>query len=51
MEDLLGHEVDMREVEDRIVARFAEVFDMQPQRFNRQDAKTAERDKPFSLSS
>ena len=30
MEDLLGHEVDMRQVEDRIVARFAEVFDMQP---------------------
>lgn len=28
MEDLLGHEVDMAEVEDRIVARFAEVFDM-----------------------
>ena len=28
MEDLLGHEVDVREVEDRIVARFAEVFDM-----------------------
>src|SRR5882724_6100768 len=28
MEDLLGHEVDMREVEDRIVVRFAEVFDM-----------------------
>ncbi|HEY2971934.1 MAG TPA: lipoyl(octanoyl) transferase LipB [Pyrinomonadaceae bacterium] len=28
MEDLLGHEVDMREVEDRIVTRFAEVFEM-----------------------
>jgi lipoyl(octanoyl) transferase len=28
MEDLLGHEVDMAEVEDRIVARFADVFDM-----------------------
>lgn len=40
MEDLLGHEVDMREVEDRIVARFAEVFEMQPE-FKRQDARTA----------
>jgi lipoyl(octanoyl) transferase len=28
MEDLLGREVDMHEVEDRLVARFAEVFDM-----------------------
>ena len=36
MEDLLGREVDMHEVEDRIVVHFAEVFDM-----NRQDAKTA----------
>ena len=31
MQDLLGHEVDMREVEGRIVARFAEVFDLVPQ--------------------
>lgn len=29
MEDLLGHEVDMGQVEDRIAARFAEVFEMQ----------------------
>src|SRR6187549_624512 len=29
MEDLLGHEVDLREVEDRIAGHFAEVFDMQ----------------------
>lgn len=29
MEDLLGHEVDMHEVEDRIVARFVEVFELQ----------------------
>jgi len=36
MEDLLGREIDMHEVEDRIVTHFAEVFDM-----NRQDAKTA----------
>lgn len=43
MEDLLGHEVDMREVEDRIVARFAEVFERQPREFNRQDARTAKR--------
>ena len=28
MDDLLGHEVNMREVEDRIVERFAEVFVM-----------------------
>lgn len=27
MEDLLGHEVSMSEVEDRIIERFAEVFD------------------------
>jgi lipoate-protein ligase B len=31
MEDLLGREVEMREVEDSIVVHFAEVFDMQPQ--------------------
>ena len=43
MEDLLGHEVDLRDVEDRIVAHFAEVFEMQPQEFNRQDARTARR--------
>ena len=29
MEDLLGREVDMKEVEDRLVARFAEVFEME----------------------
>lgn len=29
MDDLLGHEVDMREVEDRLAARFAEVFEME----------------------
>jgi lipoyl(octanoyl) transferase len=29
MEDLLGREVDMREVEDRVVMRFGEVFEMQ----------------------
>ena len=29
MEDLLGHEVDMGQVEDRIAARFAEVFEME----------------------
>jgi len=28
MRELLGREVDMREVEDRLVARFAEVFEM-----------------------
>jgi lipoyl(octanoyl) transferase len=35
MEDLLGHEVDMRWVEDRIVVRFAEVFDMTVAEFSR----------------
>ena len=43
MEDLLGREVDMGEVEDRTVIHFAEVFDMQPREFNRQDARTATR--------
>lgn len=28
MDDLLGHEVNMREVEDRLATRFAEVFEM-----------------------
>lgn len=42
MEDLLGHEVEMAEVEDRIVNHFAEVFEMHPREF-RQDAKTAKR--------
>jgi lipoyl(octanoyl) transferase len=41
MEDLLGHEVDMGEIEDRIIIHFAEVFEMQLQEANRQDAKTA----------
>ena len=31
MEDLLGHEVGMHEVEDRLAARFAEVFEMELQ--------------------
>jgi lipoyl(octanoyl) transferase len=30
MKDLLGREMRMDEVEDRIIARFAEVFDMRP---------------------
>lgn len=38
MEDLLGHEVDMAEVEDRIVAHFAEVFDVTAEDANRQVA-------------
>lgn len=29
MEDLLGHEVDMSNVEDRLAVRFAEVFEME----------------------
>jgi lipoyl(octanoyl) transferase len=32
IEDLLGHEVEMSEVEDRIVTHFADVFEMQPER-------------------
>ena len=28
MQDLLGHEIDMRKVEDRIIDRFAEVFEL-----------------------
>jgi lipoyl(octanoyl) transferase len=35
MEDLLGHEVDMREVEDRIVVHFADVFEMQAHELRR----------------
>jgi lipoate-protein ligase B len=31
VQDLLGREIDMREVEDRIVERFAEVFELIPQ--------------------
>jgi lipoyl(octanoyl) transferase len=38
MEDLLGHEVDMNEVEDRLAIRFAEVFEMD---LDRQDAEVA----------
>jgi lipoate-protein ligase B len=30
MKEILGHDVDMRAVEDRIIARCAEVFDLQP---------------------
>lgn len=41
MEDLLGHEVEMSAVEDRIVANFADVFEMELDERNRQDAKTA----------
>jgi lipoyl(octanoyl) transferase len=31
MKELLGREAPLREVEDRVVARFAEVFEMQPE--------------------
>ena len=41
MEDLLGHEVEMAAVEDRIAMHFAEVFEMELQEDNRQGAKTA----------
>ncbi|MEP6569058.1 MAG: lipoyl(octanoyl) transferase LipB [Acidobacteriota bacterium] len=40
MEDLLGHEIDMNEVEDCLCARFGEVFEMGPET-NRQEGKTA----------
>jgi lipoyl(octanoyl) transferase len=40
MDDLLGHEVDMCEVEDRLAVRFAEVFEMELE-FDRQDAEAA----------
>jgi lipoyl(octanoyl) transferase len=39
MEDVLGHEVEMSEVEDRIVRHFADVFERQPQEFDRQEAR------------
>jgi lipoate-protein ligase B len=37
MEDLLGREVEMAQVEDRIVVHFAEVFDLQLREFDRQE--------------
>lgn len=47
MDDLLGHEVDMGQVEDRIIRHFADVFDMRPlyehSGDGRQDAKSAKR--------
>jgi lipoate-protein ligase B len=45
MEDLLGHEVDMAQVEERIVTHFAAVFDMGAQESNRQEARIAMSDK------
>jgi len=42
MDDLLGHEVDMRQVEDRLAARFAEVFEMELE-FDYEDAEPAVR--------
>jgi lipoyl(octanoyl) transferase len=42
MEDLLGHELDMQEVEDRLAARFAEVFEMELD-FNLQETGMAKR--------
>jgi lipoate-protein ligase B len=40
MEDLLGHEIDMEEVADRLAARFAEVFEMKLE-FNLQETEMA----------
>ena len=42
MEYLLGHELDMQEVENRLAARFAEVFEMAPD-FNLQESETVAR--------
>lgn len=39
MEDLLGHEVDMHQIEDRLAVRFAEVFEMELD-FDHQDAES-----------
>ena len=41
MRELLGREIEMSAVEDRIVERFTEVFEMTLEGFNRQDAKSA----------
>jgi lipoyl(octanoyl) transferase len=40
MQNLLGRDVDLREVEDRIVARFAEVFEMSSEEAARESAQT-----------
>lgn len=42
MEDLLGHEVNMHEVEERIIKHFAEVFNMQTQEFKGQEASNSQ---------
>jgi lipoyl(octanoyl) transferase len=42
MKELLGRDVDMSSVEDRIIKRFAEVFEMSPVEPNHQDARVAE---------
>jgi lipoyl(octanoyl) transferase len=54
MEDLLGHELEIKEVEDRIARHFADVFEMHPLELtaktprmpsdNRQDARAAKRE-------
>ena len=41
MEDLLGHEVDISEVEDHLVANFAEVFNMHVQELDHHDVRSA----------
>jgi lipoyl(octanoyl) transferase len=41
MQQLLGHEVDMRAVEDRLIARFAEVFEMSLEEVERPEARSA----------
>ncbi len=43
MKELLGHEVEICAVEQRIIERFAEVFEMRHEKSNRQDAKAAKK--------
>ncbi len=46
MQELLGREISLREVEDRIIARFAEVFEMNPQEFDENSFVEAKTQRP-----
>jgi hypothetical protein len=37
MQELLGREIPLGEVEDRVIARFAEVFEMDDERWTMDD--------------
>ncbi|MEP6818225.1 MAG: lipoyl(octanoyl) transferase LipB [bacterium] len=50
MEDLIGHEVNMAEVEDRLALHFADVFEMDLQESNRRDAESARMQRKEHLS-